>query len=150
MLTDLMVWLIVLGLEKYFLEEFGYFTSHGQDSLSRRNRSNEFTQSQKLFVAIKDVANYQLIKENNSDQLAVQKQEIARWKAAAEAQATFVTRALMEKCELEKQIAQLKRAFEESKRVAADQLASKDELIAELTQKIYEIKGFKGLDGGVR
>lgn len=131
-------------------KQFGSFTSHGQDSLSHKNRSLEYVQALKMFDALKEVARHQLTSEHSADTLIGQLNEIARWKAAAEAQATFVTQALMAKGELEKQVGQLKRALDESKRAFADNIAAKDALIAILKQEIREVSRFKGLAGGVK
>lgn len=127
--------------------QYGSFTSHGQDSLSHKNRPQEYAQAIKMFDAIKEVARHQRASEHNADVLAEQKNEISRWKAAAEAQATFVTHALMEKGELEMQVGHLKRALDESKRVFAESMAAKDALIAILKKEIRESSRFKDLAG---
>jgi len=136
---------------KYVREElqvkFGKFTSHGQDSLTHKNRPAEYVQAKKLFQSLKDVAKHQIVVEYDYDLISELKAGVERWKSAAEAQATFVLQVLSEKGKWERETSGLKRAFDEYKCFAAETIAAKDETISLLTRHLREVRGFVSFDG---
>lgn len=136
---------------------FGFFTSHGQDSLSVKTRPHEYAQAKQLFTAIKKVIQNQLAAEHNANYVSLLKTEVERYKAAAHAQATMVIRAIRQKGEIEKEIAKLTRANIEATELINNILSAKDleilrltKQIATLKKEIREISGFKGVDGGMK
>lgn len=130
------------------VKRVGHFTTHGIDSLKKRD--GDLALAQGLLKALRAKAVEQEADENYADKIKKLVLMNASLEAAAEAEAGFVVKELMENQSLRNKVADLERALESARQelaiqdaVAQARLHDSEKLVAKLRKQISESDRFR-------